>query len=318
MSNVPIYLIDDRRRSPLRDGRDDKSNKRRDDRPYYEDRRRTDDRRYDDRRERSREHRRYEDEPPSYIRRDRVDDGRSGSRHDRPPRPGNFGPRNEGEPVAFDRNSRLSPFRGDVVPLEDRPKILKNWDAAPPGFERIPADKAKLTGLFPPPGNVAKVMNFQPPVLDPARRAMLEMMTGSDVSGGPLSLTSVPSATSAPSHSAPSIQAKQARRIYVGNLPPGTPDDQLKDFINKAMARLKPGRSESVISATVSQDRNFAFVDMATADDATLAQQLDSITYDGQVLKVGRPREYQEASTTIATAGLSLDSTAAFLVYFCV
>ena len=108
-------------------------------------------------------------------------------RHDRPRRSGgNFGARNDGDPVAFDRNARLSPFRGEVIPLEDRPRYLKNWDATPPGFERIPADRAKLTGLFPPPGNVAKILSYQPPTLDPARRAMLEMLSGSDIGIGPL------------------------------------------------------------------------------------------------------------------------------------
>ena len=218
---------------------------------------------------------------------------------------------NDGDPVAFDRNARLSPFRGDVVSLEDRPRYLKNWDAAPPGFERIPADKAKLTGLFPPPGNVARIMSYQPPALDPARRAMLEMLSGSEMGLGPLAPISPPisNCTKESSTNASTPAAKQARRVYIGNLPLGVSDEALTVFLNKCMSKLDPSKSNSVTSCAVSQEKNYAFADMETADDATLAQQLDGVILEGQVLKIGRPREFQEVTTAVATAGLNLTPT---------
>ena len=75
------------------------------------------------------------------------------------------------------------------------------------------------------------------------------------------------------------------------------------------MSKLDPTKGDSVTSAAVSQERNYAFADMKTADDATLAQQLDGVTLEGQILKVGRPREFQEVSTAVATAGLNLTPT---------
>ena len=223
---------------------------------------------------------------------------------------GNFGAMNDGDPVAFDKNSRLSPFRGEVIPLEDRPRYLKNWDATPPGFERIPADRAKLTGLFPPPGNVAKIMSYQPPTLDPARRAMLEMLSGGDMGIGPLTPIAPPANFAKESDPNPNTPAaKQARRIYIGNLPLGISDDALVVFLNKCMSKLDPTKGDCVASAAVSQERNYAFADLKTSDDATSAQQLDGVTLEGQVLKVGRPREFQEVTTAVATAGLNLTPT---------
>lgn len=72
------------------------------------------------------------------------------------------------------------------------------WDQKPPGFEDMPASAAKLTGLFPPPGQLIgsrNVASFNPSVLqhrdgegmDPKEFAM----------------------------------ARQNRRIYVGNIPYG-------------------------------------------------------------------------------------------------
>jgi splicing factor U2AF subunit len=177
----------------------------------------------------------------------------------------------------------MSPARGPgIVPLEARPRYLQNWDAAPKGFERISADKAKLTGLFPPPGNIAKLTNFQPPVLDPARAAMLAMLTGEDLqqmqgggtAGGAMQ------------------QARQNRRLYVAGFPYATHEDQLAKFIGQRL------RSDSaVVGVAISQDRNYAFVDFRTAEDATAFVVLDGLAFeDGSPLKIKRPKEYVEVA----------------------
>lgn len=290
---------------------------------------------------------------------------------------------NEPEPVAFDRNTRLSPLileHGECVgALEERERFLRNWDAAPPGFSKIPADKAKLTGLFPPPGNRAKLMDYQPPSLDPARRAMLEMLASSqreanadDGSGsayGPLMnpfakhVDVLTSMTHAHKHRSllddqqqPQLTgqlAKQAKRLYIGNVPLGTQEDALKAFLNRALLRLReanPGflkkpsashqqppdkpenkidlilqqehllkqqakkasssaksldpasgdDSEIVLAVQVQPDKNFAFADVASAEDATLAQKLDGMaSFEGSFLKIGRPKEYKDAMAAL-------------------
>lgn len=176
----------------------------------------------------------------------------------------------------------MSPSRGPgIVPLEARPRYLQNWDAAPKGFERISADKAKLTGLFPPPGNIAKLTNFQPPVLDPARAAMLAMLTGEDLQqmqgGGTANAMQ---------------QARQNRRLYVAGFPYATHEDQLGRFIAQRL------RSDSaVVGVAISQDRNYAFVDFRTAEDATAFVALDGLAFeDGSPLKIKRPKEYVEVA----------------------
>lgn len=179
----------------------------------------------------------------------------------------------------------MSPSRGaGVLPLEERPRYLQNWDAAPKGFERISADKAKLTGLFPPPGNIAKLTNFQPPVLDPARAAMLAMLTGDDLQ----QLQGAAGAGGGGLH-----QAKQNRRLYVAGFPYNTHEDQLGRFINQKL------RSDSaVVGVIISQDRNYAFVDFRSAEDATAFIGMDGIDFEdgASALKIKRPKEYVEAS----------------------
>ena len=198
--------------------------------------------------------------------------------------------------IPFDRFLRLSPWRGPVTPLEERMRHLKNWDVAPAGFERISADKAKLTGLFPPPGNIAKTSNYVPPTLDPARAAMFQLLNKDTASMPAASLTTTPAELSG-------NLLKQAKRFYIGNLPVNFTESALIKFLETNLQGLsgssKSSSGESkVLNITVSTDRSYAFVECRTAEDASLAMNLDGVVYEGIQLKVRRPKEYHIAITT--------------------
>lgn len=203
---------------------------------------------------------------------------------------------------AYDRNStlRMSPFRGESVnPLEERLRHLKNWDIAPAGFERISADKAKLTGLFPPPGNITKLVNYAPPTLDPTISAMLSVLGGSSTGGAANDISYASSSSNSTSLFAPAL-ARQSRRIYVAGFSSFTNEDHLEEYFNQAVSQLKKtsGKemivSKPVLGIQMSQDKSYAYVDFRAPEDATEAMQLDGVMFEGnQQLKIKRPREFQ-------------------------
>lgn len=192
------------------------------------------------------------------------------------------------------RSSSPAEARGNVLTLEERKKslkeVIKNWDKAPAGFERIGADKAKLTGLFPPPGNITKAVNYVPPTLDASSTAILELLSGSGASSGMLPTSS--------SVFGPAM-AKQSKRIYVSGLPPTANEEQIGDFFNKTILSLKrtankpAGMGQPVLGVQISNDRSYAFVDFRASEDASEAIELDGVVYENQQLKIRRPREFQ-------------------------
>lgn len=304
-----------------RDSRDREDYKRhRDERDHERDRERYDrDRDYGRDRDGERERERVRDGRRDYSHRD----GRSSHRGHRDSRDSrdsrdydnNYhrrdnrrsGSSGNGVEIPFDLFLRLSPWRGPVTPLEERPRHLKNWDVAPSGFERISADKAKLTGLFPPPGNIAKTSNYVPPTLDPARAAMFQLLNKDNAL--PASASSAnPLGPGDNSTNLPANLLKQAKRFYVGNLPYEFSESALMSFLETNLRGLsgnsnnnnkEDGRdSGKVLNITVSTDRSYAFVECRTAEDASLAMNLDGVIFEGSQLKIRRPKEYHLAITS--------------------
>lgn len=196
-------------------------------------------------------------------------------------------------PIAlFDKYAveNLSPFRGVTIGMEHRQRILNNWDAAPPGFERISADKAKLTGLFPPPGNIAKITNFVPPVLDPTKAAMLAMLTNTtaeEAAGGAASFLASGAAMFAPA------LAKQARRVYVGNIPASCNEEEIAEHFNRHLNAILPSPMGTyVLGVEISGDRDYAFVDFRSPEEADFACRLHESVFQGHTLTVRRTREF--------------------------
>lgn len=89
---------------------------------------------------------------------------------------------------------------------------------------------------------------------------------------------------------------KPHRELYVGNLPPGITVPQLAEFINTAFKQLglsKDPTVNTVVTAWVSPDGHYAFVEMRTVEEATAAlTYLNGIQVGVFSLKIGRPKGY--------------------------
>jgi cold-inducible RNA-binding protein len=80
-----------------------------------------------------------------------------------------------------------------------------------------------------------------------------------------------------------------AKRLFVGNLPFATTDDQLREIFT----RIGPCDSASVVTDRVSgRSRGFGFVEMSSDDDASRAvTELDGSDYSGRKLTVSAAHE---------------------------
>lgn len=142
-------------------------------------------------------------------------------------------------------------------------KPYKYWDIAPPGFEHITPLQYK-----------AMQAAGQIPALP--------------IPAAPLTLnTTIPFAGSTIS--------RQARRLYIGNIPFGITEEMMMDFFNNQMklAGLSQADGNPVIACQVNLDKNFAFLEFRSVDETSQAMAFDGINYQGQSLKLRRPRDYQ-------------------------
>ncbi|GMT13463.1 hypothetical protein PFISCL1PPCAC_4760, partial [Pristionchus fissidentatus] len=91
----------------------------------------------------------------------------------------------------------------------------------------------------------------------------------------------------------------QSRRLYVGNIPFGCNEDVMLDFFNQQMhlCGLAQAPGNPVLLCQINLDKNFAFIEFRSIDEATAGMAFDGINFMGQQLKVRRPRDYQPMAT---------------------
>ncbi|KAG0749390.1 hypothetical protein G6F57_005119 [Rhizopus arrhizus] len=210
-----------------------------------------------DRRRRSRERR---DRSPRHHRRDERDYRRR-RRSTSPRRPSR---RRSANPVRHRDDE-------NIVPLSKRPRKLHNWDMAPAGMEGMTAQQVKMTGLFPLPGQVVGTrtpQSFQPPPVN-------NKFDDSRILAANTTAT------------------KQARRLYVGQIPPGLEEKPLADFFNATMHQLQMQDRTPVAAVQINHEKSYAFVEFQTAEQATACMAFDGIMFQGQQLKIRRPKDYQ-------------------------
>ncbi|KAI8853130.1 hypothetical protein BC829DRAFT_382929, partial [Chytridium lagenaria] len=169
------------------------------------------------------------------------------------------------------RHSRSPTQR--TVPLHLRPRKLNHWDMPPPGYEGLTADQVKATGHFPLPDT---------------------------------------------SMSQPSSIARQARRLYVGNIPFGINEvfserhyiETLITFFNQTMiASLSmgsPGNLLLLMHRLIMRKTMRLLRFFRTPEESSQAMSLDGLTYQGQVLKIRRPKDYQAPVGNSAAANVAL------------
>ncbi|PIG80613.1 splicing factor u2af large subunit [Aspergillus arachidicola] len=266
--------------------REDRYSSRRDDREWDRDRGGGDrgDRRrrdYDDRSSRRDRERGdlFEERP----RRDGRDRDRERDRGDR----GDRGERRERRRSASPppRKREATPDLTEVESVLHRKRRLTQWDIKPPGYENVTAEQAKLSGMFPLPGAPRQ----QP--MDPSRLQ---------------AFMSQPGAGTAESASLKPSNSRQAKRLFVSNLPASATGENLLSFFNLQLNGLNVIHSvDPCISAQVSDDHSFALLEFKTPNDATVALAFDGITMDEneaagngaangapQGLEVRRPKDY--------------------------
>ncbi|KAL0962414.1 hypothetical protein UPYG_G00339730 [Umbra pygmaea] len=151
----------------------------------------------------------------------------------------------------------------------EKKKARKYWDVPAPGFEHISPLQYKAmqaAGQIPP-------------------TALLPTTVA------PEALTSTPT----PVPVVGSQMTRQARRLYVGNIPFGITEEAMMDFFNAQMrlGGLTQALGNPVLAVQINQDKNFAFLEFRSVDETTQAMAFDGIIFQGQSLKIRRPHDYQ-------------------------
>ncbi|KAN0088480.1 hypothetical protein V8E55_005537 [Tylopilus felleus] len=250
-----------------RDGHRDRDRYRRDDRRGnprdhggrtrdFDDHRRPHD---DDRR---RDHRRDDDHG---HRRGRGEDG--GSPHRR-------GGRGRGKD-GLGTPERRSPTPEGAVPLSQRKRKASGWDVHAPGYEQYSAMQAKQTGLFNLPG---------------ANRTQVPPILG--IAGLP---PPIPVQTFGMGIGSNPNLSRQSRRLYIGSITSDVNEQNLADFFNSKMIEMgigTGGPGNPVLAVQCNYEKNYAFVEFRSAEDATAAMAFDGIIFINGPLKIRRPKDY--------------------------
>lgn len=93
----------------------------------------------------------------------------------------------------------------------------------------------------------------------------------------------------------PPALTRQARRLYVGNIPFGCTDEDMIEFFQTNMAACNFVKESGcpVLACQINLDKNFAFLEFRSVEETTSAMALDGIQCKGQALKIRRPHDYQ-------------------------
>lgn len=173
----------------------------------------------------------------------------------------------------------------DFIPITKKQRRLTQWDIKPQGYDNITAEQAKISGMFPLPGA---------PRQQPMDASKLQAFMDQP-------------ANSASNTALKASNSRQAKRMFVYNLPANATDESVSDFFNLHLNGLNITTGhDPCISAQISKDRNFALLEFKNAEDATMALTLDGTSMgDGhangangesngqaQGLSIKRPKDY--------------------------
>eukprot|EP01041_Mallomonas_annulata_P012513 gene12513-26362_t len=88
-------------------------------------------------------------------------------------------------------------------------------------------------------------------------------------------------------------QTRQARRLYVGNIPAGISELAIAQFFNLHLGNTgKCAHIPPVGNVQIHAEKAFAFLEFVRVEDATLCMLLDGIVFENQKVKVRRPKDY--------------------------
>ena len=85
------------------------------------------------------------------------------------------------------------------------------------------------------------------------------------------------------------------RRLYVGNLPPGITDENLLGIFYYQMYHAGMCLSEGnpVLACQVNSNKNYAFIELRSIEETTMALAFNVTSFRDDVLKISRPSDYQ-------------------------
>ncbi|KAI5305744.1 hypothetical protein KEM56_003445 [Ascosphaera pollenicola] len=190
------------------------------------------------------------------------------------------------------RKREPTPDLTDVVPINERKRRLTQWDIKPPGYENVTAEQAKLSGMFPLPGAPRQQ------AVDPARlqsfmnQPSANTNTNNNSSNNNNSNSNI---TLKPSN------ARQAKRLFVENIPESVTEEDMVHFFNLQLNGLNVVEGvDPCVSAQFSKDRKLGMAEFKTPNDATVALAFDGVLMeqhaaDGEGSKglaLRRPKDY--------------------------
>jgi RNA recognition motif. (a.k.a. RRM, RBD, or RNP domain) len=93
--------------------------------------------------------------------------------------------------------------------------------------------------------------------------------------------------------------ARQSRRLYLGSITNLADEDSIALFFNAKMREmgLSQGPGNPVLAVQVNREKNYAFVEFRSAEDATAGMQLDGTVFLDGPLRVRRPHDYAGPET---------------------
>ncbi|THU99124.1 hypothetical protein K435DRAFT_508824 [Dendrothele bispora CBS 962.96] len=89
--------------------------------------------------------------------------------------------------------------------------------------------------------------------------------------------------------------SRQSRRLYIGSITPEVTEQNLADFFNAKMIEMNIGTGgpgNPVLAVQCNYEKNYAFIEFRSAEDATAAMAFDGIVFISGPLKIRRPKDY--------------------------
>ncbi|CAG0915278.1 unnamed protein product [Notodromas monacha] len=174
-----------------------------------------------------------------------------------------------------DRRRSRSPKSNGTKGRRRKPSLY--WDVPPPGYEHMTPTEYKSMQGHHTPGSITGALI----PATAARSESVEMDVKPAAAGG------VPVVGS--------VITRQARRLYVGNIPFGVTEEEMMEYFNQQMhlTGLAQAAGNPVLACQVNLDKNFAFLEFRSIDETTQAMAFDGINFKGQSLKIRRPHDYQ-------------------------
>lgn len=98
-----------------------------------------------------------------------------------------------------------------------------------------------------------------------------------------------------PPNAAPNPATRSLRRLYVGGIPNPCFDFQLTEFLNStllALGLVSATGGPPILKCEITPGRNYAFIEFGDVANTTSCMQLDGIIYNGNPLRIKRPKDY--------------------------